>query len=114
MIFWETYNNVYALALKSYVDILPCLNILVRILSRVSLTKDGGSGLDERVYLLLMYTTSNYTLIIALSLFLHFIIHCYTHTRPLLVTQLKHRNYKSLTELHASNITHKYNLLITR
>jgi hypothetical protein len=44
-------------------------------------------------------------LITALSLFLHFIIHCYTHTSRVLVTHLKHRN--SPTELHTPNITHK-------
>jgi hypothetical protein len=47
--------------------------------------------------------------IIALSLFLHFIIYCYTYTSRLLVTQWKHRNYNNLTELHSPNtsITHK-------
>jgi hypothetical protein len=28
----------------------------------------------------------------AMPLFLHFMVHCYTHTSPRLVTQLKHRN----------------------
>jgi hypothetical protein len=32
----------------------------IKILSRVSVTNNAGSGLDERVYLLLMYTISNY------------------------------------------------------
>jgi hypothetical protein len=31
------------------------------ILSRVLVTNNAGSGLDERVYLLLIHTTSNYT-----------------------------------------------------
>jgi hypothetical protein len=31
------------------------------ILSRVSVTKDRGSGLDERFYLLLVRTTTDYT-----------------------------------------------------
>jgi hypothetical protein len=31
------------------------------IMSRVGVTNNAGSGLDERVYLLLILTTSNYT-----------------------------------------------------
>jgi hypothetical protein len=33
----------------------------ITVLSRVLVTKDGGSWLDERVYLLVIRTTSNYT-----------------------------------------------------
>jgi hypothetical protein len=47
--------------------------------------------------------TFNYIQITALSLiYTQFIIHCYTHTSPLLVTQLKVRNwcFKSLQVLH--------------
>jgi hypothetical protein len=47
-----------------------------------------------------------------LSLFPIYIIHCYTHASNLLVTQLKHRNCNSLTELHTSNITQKLVLFI--
>jgi hypothetical protein len=37
------------------------LYIFVVRLSRVLVTNNVGSGLDERVYLLLTHTTSNYT-----------------------------------------------------
>jgi hypothetical protein len=53
------------------------------MLSRVLVTNNVGSGLYERVYLLLI------------------------HTSRLLVTQLKHRTYNSATKLHTPNITHK-------
>jgi hypothetical protein len=32
-----------------------------KVLSRVLVTNNAGSGLDERVYLLLIHTASNYT-----------------------------------------------------
>jgi hypothetical protein len=38
----------------------------------------------------------------------------YTHTAPLLVPQLKRRNYSSLTESHTPNITHEWSLLFTQ
>jgi hypothetical protein len=37
----------------------------------------------------------------------------YTHTDPLLVPQLKRRNYNSLTESHTPSITHKQILQMT-
>jgi hypothetical protein len=37
----------------------------------------------------------------------------HTYTGPLLVPQLKHRNYNSLTGLHTPSITHERSLLIT-
>jgi hypothetical protein len=48
----------------------------------------------------------------------HIQVQCYrwfthTHTGPLLVPQLKHRNYNSLTESHIPYITHEWSLLIT-
>jgi hypothetical protein len=46
--------------------------------------------------------TSNYSAIAISALY----DSCYTHASRLLVTQLKHRNYKSLTELQTWNITH--------
>jgi hypothetical protein len=52
----------------------------MKVLSRLLVTNNAFSGLDERVYLLLIYTTRNLYVIIALSVFLHCIIHCYTHT----------------------------------
>jgi hypothetical protein len=69
--------------------------------SHVLVTNNAGPGLDERVYLLLIHTTSNYKY----YRYLHFIVHCYTHTSRLLVMQLKHRNYKSLIKSHTTNIT---------
>jgi hypothetical protein len=62
--------------------------------------------------LFIPYTHHKYSylrVIIALSPFLHFIIHCCTHTSPLLVNQLKHRKYKSLTKSHTPNVTHDSN-----
>jgi hypothetical protein len=63
----------------------------VNMLPRVSVTNNAGSVFDERVRLLLKHQ-QYLQVIIALSLFLHFIIYSYTYTRSLLVTQLKHRN----------------------
>jgi cellobiose-specific phosphotransferase system component IIA len=78
-----------------------------KVMSLVLMTNNAGSGVDERVYLLLIHATSKLHITIALSLILYFMIHCYTHTSRLLVTQLKHRNNNRLTKFHTSNIIYE-------
>jgi hypothetical protein len=58
------------------------LNNHVYMLSRVLVTNNAGSGLDERVYLLLIHTTSNYMYsnYSAIIIYTLYIIHWYTHT----------------------------------
>jgi hypothetical protein len=41
---------------------------------------------------------------------LHFIIHCCTHTSPLLARQLKHRKSKILSESHSKSCNHTLSL----
>jgi hypothetical protein len=47
-----------------------------KVLSCAFVTNNAGSGLEERVNIFLTHTVH---VIISLSLFLNFIIHCYTH-----------------------------------
>jgi hypothetical protein len=67
-----------------------------------------GSSSNDWIYQHFGYTLSlNYSQTQAIQRhrsFTHFKIHCCTHTSPLLITQLKHRNHKSLTESHTPNI----------
>jgi hypothetical protein len=69
--------------------------------------------LDWMKMFISLYTpliTGNYSAIAICRLYnslLHTHTHTHTHTSRLLVTELKHRNYKSLAELHTSNITHE-------
>jgi hypothetical protein len=63
---------------RSFWNLLACNLLSENILSRVLVSNNAGPGLEERVYLLHIHTTSNHT-IITLSLFIHFISHCYTH-----------------------------------
>jgi hypothetical protein len=50
--------------------------------------------------------TRNYNALAIYTLY-NLLLHTHTHTSRLLVTQLKHSTYKSLTELHTLIITHK-------
>jgi hypothetical protein len=72
----------------------------------VRVTKMEGSTLDDRIYWHFWLQSLLITLTRALSLI-------YTYTGPLLVPQLKRRNYNSLTESHTPSITHNQSLQIT-
>jgi hypothetical protein len=52
---------------------------MIKILSHVLVTNNAGSELDERVYLLLIHTTSNHSAI-AISTLYNSLLHTHTHT----------------------------------
>jgi hypothetical protein len=83
----------------------------------VHVSNKTGCSSDDWIYWQLGYILSlNHIYIQAIQhyrSFRHFRIHCCAHTSPLLVTDLKHRNHKSLTESHTPSITHRQSLQIT-
>jgi hypothetical protein len=82
----------------------------INILPHVLVTNTAGSGLDERVYLLLItppVITHNHSAI-AISTLYNSLLHTHTHTHQSSSgNAIKTQNYNSLTELHIPNITHE-------
>jgi hypothetical protein len=51
----------FSTGLETFLGLHMVVDKVVKILSSVLVTNYAGSGLDERDYLLLIHTTSNYT-----------------------------------------------------
>jgi hypothetical protein len=93
------YTPVCYISRQSH-SITPNINNFIKF-HQYDGTRDESDGLGSldllEPWLQVLLITSKYSAIADL----------HTHTAPLLVAQLKHRNYNSLTELHIPSITHE-------